>query len=462
MAPDDRNFEKALSRHLRSEPAFPETACADSESLAAYHERLLSPSELASWKEHIAGCTRCQQILEALETSERVPLDLGRERQAELEVVVESSGPARAERDRVQPIEVAAAKSRRRVIANWRYAVPAGAIAAGLLVWIVARESHLEPAVVERPNLPVSDRSASVPADAAKTNRASEVAKTLPESKLKQPSLTPQAENAGPRADASQADQKDLDQEFSLKSAPLRDGFAVPTSHPPQQKAEGDRLRNRRKTETSANRKEEAQSFDELDMPAAEARAQIMHVAPTPPAPPPPPPSAEAVGGVAEKRSRQTKPAAAAPAPQSARSAPVLARSSVTETAGPRIFPVPGSKVLWRIDELGSVDRSEDLGETWSAQDTGVSATRFAGLNPTLLSGSAPSENVCWLVGTFGTVLLTTDAGLHWTKLAAPATSTIDRIEASDARHAVVTLQSTTIQFATSDGGQSWSAVKKR
>src|SRR5262249_33825269 len=111
-------------------------------------------------------------------------------------------------------------------------------------------------------------------------------------------------------------------------------------------------------------------------------------------------------------------------------------------------------RIVWRIEPDGRIRRTVDAGESWKDQDTGVSATLF--------SGSAPSGKVCWLVGTFGTVLLTTDGGAHWRKATPPINLTIDRIEATDARHAVVTLQSSTVQFETFDAGQTWSLVKKK
>src|SRR5437879_3822321 len=86
MAPDDRNFEKALAHHLRSVPAQP-SACADAETLAAYHERLLAPHELSSWKTHIAGCARCQDILAQLEATDEIPLGVTAENDARVVVM---------------------------------------------------------------------------------------------------------------------------------------------------------------------------------------------------------------------------------------------------------------------------------------------------------------------------------------------------------------------------------------
>src|SRR5262249_55111525 len=147
------------------------------------------------------------------------------------------------------------------------------------------------------------------------------------------------------------------------------------------------------------------------------------------PAPPPPassagyaaapePPSTEEARALAKKREfAKEKNLAFDSAPVEAQTIVVTGEaagraSRVMQTSGQRVLPVPGSNIIWKIDPDGRARRTTDLGESWRTQDTGVNATLF--------SGSAPSEKVCWLVGTFGTVLLTTDSGVHWTKVTAP------------------------------------------
>src|SRR5689334_4427632 len=73
MAVDDRerNFEKAMARELRGD-ALNGLHCPDAETLAAYHERLLSPEEMAAQKSHIASCAGCQEVLATLEVTEAV------------------------------------------------------------------------------------------------------------------------------------------------------------------------------------------------------------------------------------------------------------------------------------------------------------------------------------------------------------------------------------------------------
>ena len=81
MPRDDReqNFDKALARHLGSPSAAQGNDCLDAETLAAYHERLLDPEEMAQHKAHIASCERCQEILAQLEATDSIPVEADRD-----------------------------------------------------------------------------------------------------------------------------------------------------------------------------------------------------------------------------------------------------------------------------------------------------------------------------------------------------------------------------------------------
>ena len=146
--PEDRDqlFEKALARHLRAESAA-SSLCLDPETLAAYHERTLSPAELASAKSHIVSCARCQQILAELEVTPEV--DQPPETTELAPAVARTAAPASSELRRelsppavitqqASPEKVVAIPSKR--FASLRWAAPAGAIAAALLVWIGVRD----------------------------------------------------------------------------------------------------------------------------------------------------------------------------------------------------------------------------------------------------------------------------------------------------------------------------------
>ena len=75
----DQNFEKALAGSLRSSNAAPAHDCLDAETLAAYHDRLLDPEEMAQRKTHIATCERCQEILAQLEATDGIAVEADRD-----------------------------------------------------------------------------------------------------------------------------------------------------------------------------------------------------------------------------------------------------------------------------------------------------------------------------------------------------------------------------------------------
>src|SRR2546430_13021730 len=85
MASEDRDhlFEKALARQMHAD-AGGDSLCLDAETLAAYHERLLSPEEMSQAKNHLVSCTRCQQILAQLEATENLDAAQTREEDAVL------------------------------------------------------------------------------------------------------------------------------------------------------------------------------------------------------------------------------------------------------------------------------------------------------------------------------------------------------------------------------------------
>src|SRR5262249_32179296 len=161
-------FDKSLARHLRSEPTQP-SACADAETLAAYHERLLAPHELSSWKGHITGCARCQEILAHLEATDEIPVASVQENEAhvvpmpELPPVVAAVAAAvnpAAEAVSIQSASPSSGKPRRPA---WRLLVPAGALAAGLLVWIASRDRMQQNILQPTSPTPVSSVASSPP-----------------------------------------------------------------------------------------------------------------------------------------------------------------------------------------------------------------------------------------------------------------------------------------------------------
>ena len=101
----------------------------------------------------------------------------------------------------------------------------------------------------------------------------------------------------------------------------------------------------------------------------------------------------------------------------------------------------------WRIFVGNRVERSRDNGLTWTAIKVD------AGL-PSITDGSAPSGQICWLVGARGLVLVSADA-TTFTRAGAPAEIDLVSVRADNERSAVVTAADGRT-FTTTDGGKTW------
>jgi photosystem II stability/assembly factor-like uncharacterized protein len=80
------------------------------------------------------------------------------------------------------------------------------------------------------------------------------------------------------------------------------------------------------------------------------------------------------------------------------------------------------------------------------------------GVATVLVAGASPARAVCWIVGRAGVVLLSVD-GATWQRRSLPEAVDLIAVRASDARSAVVTAIDAR-QFATADGGATWTLVK--
>src|SRR5205809_2381103 len=156
MAPDERDriFDKALARHLRADSSSPDSMnpssresaraseCPGPETLAAYHEPSLLPEEMNSWKEHIVGCANCQTILSHLEATDAISLQTTDE--AKVLVTEESVHHQVTASSQRRPSSLPKQSRRARILggARWQWLAPAGALAAGLLVWIALHEKQ--------------------------------------------------------------------------------------------------------------------------------------------------------------------------------------------------------------------------------------------------------------------------------------------------------------------------------
>jgi hypothetical protein len=496
MAPDDRDrtFEKALARHLRpSASSRPDTGpisgasaelCPDPELLAAYHDGSLSLEERNLWKQHVVGCESCQFVLAHLETALDVP------------VVAEASESAAAleRQPAAAAVAPAPARSSRPSLIHslrWLWLVPAGVVAATLIVWISLQER--KPAVPSASSVEIAqNRPSGDVAPLAKTAPAlpAESKKTPMENERKQPAApSPAAAASAERDLASKTPQNQLQLSQELQNAPN----LIPNHGPSVSAQKQEQQINRIAGATGVL---DLKKLDTQNAPKPSPRVigALAKAAPAPPPPPPVPslPSSEpsfladqSVSAAAKDKGSaapQPAPAATSNGAAVAKTNPANADaiSAVTETVevtgasqmntsnalatesgrmrvasllNPRVFWAPGGKHAWRLGPAGSLEHSKDKGLTWTLQISGVYTD--------LVAASAPSAKVCWIVGTSGTILLTTDGGAHWTKLESPVSNDLTAIHATDAKHASISFapdaQTGLVKtYQTSDAGLTW------
>jgi hypothetical protein len=428
MAPSsddrDRNFEKALASHVQAtsqaETSSASPSCADLEALAAYHEGALSPEQRNLWKAHIQACSRCQEILAQLQATDAIPLDL----------------PDHSEKQKSVRVPVL----KPRTPSLWRWAAPAGALAAGLLVWVTVREN--KPLQVPKP------ATSSAPIAAPKPPE--------PEAKTQSTTTIPSEANSSAGTKVSGAVRRNPEPNRSAEFAPapskpasaIRERTAEDSANlnagaPPQPEV-GDRA--------DAVKKDLKEK-----VPASRLSAAAPAPAPAPEAPIKIPAVSETVtvesGSPAPLQT--TNSATANPSDQFAlqqkQDLPLSGRSynqlvAVANNLGARIIAAPHGPAQWRIGAAGIVEHSSDAGATWTLQSTGVVAD--------LLAGSATSDKVCWLVGRAGTILRTTDGGAHWSKVPPPIVDDFASVFAVNARQATISPAHGTYQ--TKDAGSTW------
>jgi hypothetical protein len=419
----DRSFEKALARHFRARAQAEASAalrsCADVETLAAYHEGGLAAEQMSLWKTHLQDCPRCQGILTQLAATDAIPFGVAdnveKQKNAGLQVL----------------------KPRRPV--PWRWAAPAGALAAGLLVWVAMRESKplqipevrkdaASAAKLPAPTPPVAEsKTRDAIEDHSTQTRSAETAVGGVLQPKREPSHSGGVAGVPSRPPVASGAQTSENLVSGYSGTPAKSDVedkASAGARELKEKAAAD-FRSRSVTPVA---------------PGPEVSASTEAVAEA--APGSAPPSAKPVAG------RPPAPAALHQKQEmsgmsrfSENQAMVLAKSlsAVTITA-------PGNAAQWRIGAAGIIEHSADNGATWTLQTSGVITD--------LLAGSAPSDKACWVVGRAGTILRTADGGAHWVKVRPPIVDDFVSVFAVDARQASVSPAQGAYQ--TMDGGATW------
>jgi hypothetical protein len=460
----DRLFESALARHLRADAAASESVCPDTEILAAYHERMLSPEEMIVAKNHLVSCLRCQEILAQLETTQSIQ-DL-QNNEADLvagvgsgsnatQIVEEASNVPAATPVAHEPTsKIANVPARKNMLLRW--AAPAGAIAAGLLLWIGVREFRTQPKSVMD--------STQIADNRARSPRSLDVAPATPqpaenekpelsrdEAYMTQPVTPPAAgprdelkasRSAGSLGDRLRADKKTPSPApmvtSKVSSAPS------PATGADAGTAGGNIVAKTDQVQASSQTVEVEPEQSQLVVQQNDIKQQASGAA-RPAAPPPPAPAASKA-----RREIAVTAEAAGPMVESkdANQPAVLRKAFYDPSALTSGVMAPDGKSLWRFGVGGTIAHSSDTGQTWQPQVSGVTAT--------LTNGSAPSEKVCWIAGTAGTLLLTKDGGKHWRVITTPIAGDLGGVRATDAKHASIWEVPNHVSFETSDGGATW------
>ena len=492
MAGEDRDrlFEKALAHHLRADGvAARALACLDAEVLAAYQERQLSPEQMSAAQEHVASCLRCQEIVARLDATRNFDKLQSAEDGAMLKRTAsalnspDSPGKSTATiADRQGSAEMQSkskvAKFPGKGNSTLRWAAPAGALAAGLLLWIGLRDFRA-------PRKPASESSqiAENRSEASPAGRENYVVPRTPQPSDKESgAVDGLASDKREKRDAPEQDHalkekassqryddvlRDEMQSFKSAARPVErasaDKKTAPVAPPPPSPAE-----SRSQTETgvpmggaagktptqteNADRATAPVTLDSVQVASGQTKQSIQQ---------------NVVGGIAPPPKGQTQQAAPAAAPMSSNETvavesqslrkdsdlQMMARPVVPKLAPPLLASAENGKYIWRFGEHGSIVHSSDGGKTWRSQTvvTGV----------TLTSGSAPSKKICWIAGASGTLLRTENAGKHWQLVTTPILADLGGVVASDAKHATIWDADHRLSYETFDGGATWRQIHK-
>ena len=484
----ERKFEQALQRHLRRDAAgarneadahaVPDEAvgaveCLDAATMAAFHEGTLAGSEIVAVKEHVAACSRCQEILMQMQATDEIPLPAEAENDREPLLSTGALYADYAARQTPsltvagQPAPASKAPhdiSRGRAFKALRWAAPAGAIAAGLLIWIVVRDNKVPNTHFE--NVQVARQQSTEERPAAPRALPASPASPAPEPATKITQLDEK------RKDDSRAKQPAKDSgalrapKHSLSAASANEIGATPSVASPRA--------NVRQLPSNSR---DYSSLEATENKPPKIMARQAEVSAT---------AAPAAAATAPAPSRDQGAQSAAPADAAGKTVVIenanAASTFETDTGGtnqliptqqvatndkleppaalkkvgfenPKIILASHTTVRWRLLSAGRIEQSVDSGITWVPQNSGVKVELFA--------GSAPSESVCWIVGRSGSILRTTDSGGHWNKVVSPIRGDIAGVQAADAMTAEIFDANKSSRFVTYDGGVTWQAAKE-
>jgi Photosynthesis system II assembly factor YCF48 len=473
----ERKFEQALERHLRRDAAGARKAadehthgrdetgaapCPDAETLAAFHECILSAEEMNAAKEHIAECSRCQEVLAQLEATDEIPVQVEAANNAKMrERVLSTATNLRAPKD----------ISRGRGFKALRWAAPAGAIAAGLLIWFVVRDtkvqtlSHIDNVKVAQDQpaerrLPESRPLPKSPVPEPATNANQLNLHRKEESKIKQRVDESEAFPAPKRPSSSVT----ANSSIAARSSPTATS-RVTAKEKGTVASDTSPHANIRQLPLNGRNYSSLQTLESNPPEIPSSQAEVSVAAAAPPVSDDvhaqsAAPAKEGAGANQGVNTNQTVEVQQSEAIQLQSRQQVVVVDKLEQSPSlkkdsfenPKIILALKGTARWRLLPKGRVERSDD-GIKWRPQKSGVKVE--------LLAGSAPSEVVCWLVGRGGTILRTTDGGKHWRKVLSPIGGDVAAVQAVDALIATISDADKRARFVTRDGGTTWEAAKE-
>ncbi|HYT19935.1 MAG TPA: hypothetical protein VEW05_06840, partial [Candidatus Polarisedimenticolia bacterium] len=405
-------------------------------------------------KGHVVGCADCQTVLAHLEATDEIPWPAADQEKvlAQGEAALLASAPCPS-----QPASpLTPAKKSPRVLlfggARWPWLAPAGALAAGLLIWMVLHENQSwrprdlresENKVAQNRDLPSVSTVAPRPSPPEESSRKPQSPVGGVAGRVASDS-TKQSEKL---SEAAATTRSPGDKELNARKDRARDASVdlLTAAQPLDLDAKNPRETLRKKDEAQGGNVQAALAQSQN----AQTQNQYNYAPQRVPGPSP-------LNQMENAKKVKGAMAAAPPSPEP----PPSAVSSFSDAAAlhvngaisnPRLISAPGSNVMWLAGRSGLIEFSGDGGASWSRQTSGVLAE--------LLGGSAPSDKICWIVGRLGALLLTTDGGAHWASISSPLAEDLGGIRATDAQHATIWNARNTKNFETSDGGRTWKRV---
>lgn len=424
----DRGFARAVAAALRDSLVQGGPDCPEPGLLAAFLAGRLEPVERDALESHLSVCDACQTELAMLVRIEPAPAGAAGEPVATSEAPSAPGGEPETALDvpdspvRGAPEAVDRPPAPRRVRPmRWLAAPLALAATAVLGVLLTHRLAPDVPEIARRAS-GIAKKPASDPAERRDLDSARNEREQVAGAPAAPPAAVP-VETAPP-AESDTA--KTAEQAPADAAERALGGTASGTSSKDESAANAvTRAAGEAKAAAKAAPSEEAAPVQRSAPPAAQAQAK---------------PESGGVLADAEraKLSQLEKGVAEVPSPPAAAPPP--------PTPAEPWIRVPGEpSVVWRV-RGATIERSDDGGTTWRTQTVARSP---------LTTGAAVSAEVCWLVGTAGTVLRTVD-GSHWTRVTAPGAADVVSVSATSASSATVTLADGA-RRSTDDGGRSWS-----